>query len=64
MRDKADFQNFKKQTTNISDLINKPEILGLLTQLISFFQPRGNSQFGNRQGGNMQMRQNYNNKPY
>lgn len=35
MRDKADFQTHKKATTNVTELMNKPEIYAILNQLIS-----------------------------
>lgn len=40
MHDKTDFQNYKKQNTNISELMSKPEIFAILNQLISLIQPR------------------------
>ena len=35
MQDKQDFNNYKKNNTNLSDLINKPEISVILSQLIA-----------------------------
>ena len=42
MRDKSDFQNYKKSNTNMSDMLAKPEILAILSQFISLIQPRLN----------------------
>jgi len=53
MHDKTDFQNYKKQSTNISvDLMNKPEILGILNQLIQLLQPRLQFQQNNMRRNN------------
>jgi len=39
--DNEDYNNYKKQNTNISaDMMNRPEILAILTQLISLMQPK------------------------
>lgn len=40
MHDKTDFQNYKKSSTNVSELMSRPEIYAILTQLISLIQPR------------------------
>jgi hypothetical protein len=44
MHDKSDFQNYKKQNTNISELMSKPEIFAILNQLIALIQPKLNLQ--------------------
>jgi RNA recognition motif-containing protein len=55
MRDKTDFQNYKKQSTGFTaDLLNKPEIYALLNQLFAFIQPKLRGQMG----GNFNMRRN------
>lgn len=52
IRDKADFQNYKKQSqvgAFSSDMINRPEIFALIQQLIMYMQRQHNQPY--RQGG-------------
>lgn len=49
IRDKTDFQNYKKQSSGYTmDLLNKPEVFALLNHLLSLVQPKLQSMYNPR----------------
>jgi len=49
IRDKTDFQNYKKQSSGYTmDLLNKPEVFALLNHLLQLVQPKLNNIFYNK----------------
>jgi len=49
IRDKTDFQNYKKQNSGYTmDLLNKPEVFALLNHLLSLVQPKLHNIFYNK----------------
>ena len=49
IRDKTDFQNYKKQNSGYTmDLLNKPEVFALLNHLLSLVQPKLHNMFQQR----------------